>query len=1215
MDFELMRLGRYDAIFGMPWFEDFDPDIDWKKRVLRGLKAQLNALGATVLEVKLLSPFARLPKKGTAMAAGFDLHASKEVVIAPHSQELVPTGIAIKLPEGTYGRIAPRSGLAVKHAIDVHAGVVDRDYRGEVKGVLMNHSNEEVRVGQGERFAQIVIEKCATPEVREVKELDETGRGSAGFGSTGSQGEGEEQLTLYTVDGEELDMNEEEETTLLFVKDCRSTPEPEPVPKDKGVAGPVDDIIEEFADVFRDELPDGLPPRRAVDFRIDIVPGSQPTYRAPYRLSTDEMQELKKQLDELLTKGFIRPSVSPFGAPVLFVKKKDGTMRMCVDYRMLNNITIKNRYALPHIDDLFQQLHGAKIYSKIDLTQSYRHVRIADEHVERTAFTTRYGHYEFLVLPFGLANAPATFMRLMNDIFRPLLDVAYIGFIDDGLCYSTSLEEHRVHLRQILELLRKNKLYVKRSKCAFAVKEVEFLGHVINNNGIRMCHDKVAAIRNWPVPRSLADIRSFLGTTGYYRRFVRDYSKIAEPLTNQTRKGAPFNMDGKPMEAFVELKRRISTEPVLRIPDPRQPFLLTTDASDHAIGAVLEQKDEDGHTHPCAFMSRKLTPAERKWPVYDKELYAIMEAIRVWDTWLKCVRFEVYTDHQPLRYLRKQSSLPKRMLRYLDVLADYDFDVHYKPGRENVVADALSRGAARTMELATVSSVVPQGNLLDTIRNGYAADDYFKQVLEVLDGKEQESDAKHVRKWRKRFRKVAEDGLIYDMQGENPRLCIPNSGKLRFKLLQDHHDAPIAGHYGIERTLGRLKRLYWWPSIRADVTRYVTSCEACQRNKPRNKAPPGLAQSLSIPEGRWQDITMDLLVDLPKTARGYDAIFVVVDRLTKRAHFIPTVTKVTAQGLARLFVDNIFKLHGMPQRIVSDRDPRFMSAFWRSFFNILSTELRPSSAFHPQTDGQTERVNRIIVAMMRNYLKHAQKDWDEWLAMLEFAYNDAEQESIHMTPFYCDTGRHPRRPDALTVAFDIRGATNVAATEGFVSRMQEIVEEARAAIASAQEKQRFHANQHRRNEEFEVGDMVWLSAENIETPSSRERPKKKFNALYYGPFKVSMKNSPVSYELVLPETWRIANTFHASLLKKYVPEPEDMRGRAPTRPNPVIVEGEEEYEVEDILKARGTGSRREYLVKWKGYDYDDSTWQSRADLKNAPTILRRFERQTGTARK
>lgn len=1212
LDFEVMSLGKFDAILGMPWFVAANPRIDWTKSRLLSITPAQHQLDGVSLDVQLLSPLARLPGRGSANAAGYDLFASQEVVIPAHTQKLVPTGIAMRLPEGTYGRIAPRSGLAVKNAVNVHAGVIDRDYRGEVKGVLINHGDQEVTVKQGDRFAQLVVEKIAEPPVREVAQLDDTERGTGGFGSTGvAAPEGQAPSAspcLLSLDEAETSLEEAdtEEVWLAFV----SVPEGEAQTKQdastKRFSGPFARLLNQYRDVFPDDLPAGLPPPRAVDFVIDLVPGHAPPSRAPYRLSRDELAELRRQLDDLLAKGFIQTSVSPFGAPVLFVKKKDGSMRMCVDYRMLNSITVKDRYALPYIDDLFDQLQGASIFSKLDLRSGYNQVRIKPEHVSRTAFRTRYGHFEYRVLPFGLTNAPATFMRLMNDVLRPLLDKCVVVFLDDILVYSRSAEEHAKHLEEVLRLLRAHKLYAKASKCDFGVPKVEFLGHMVSKEGIHTCVDKVEAIKSWPVPCTVKDVRSFLGLTGYYRRFVRDYARIARPLSQLTKDGVAFSMDGAALEAFEELKRRMAAAPVLRMADPALPFVVTTDASGYAVGAVLEQ-EEDGVRRPVAYHSRTLSKAQLNWPAYDKEMYAIIEAIRVWEHHLKARKFDVYTDHQPLRYLRDQRKLPRRQAGYLDLLANFEFEVHYKPGRRNVVADALSR-RTDVPEVAHVAAVVPAEALVRQIRDGYERDPYFVRVKAELEGESDDTTAEG-RRWQRQFRRVAEDGLIYEMRHSIPRLCVPNAGRLRADLIREHHDAPAAGHFGIERTVARLQRHYWWPTLRNDVTRYVRSCDACQRNKPSQQHPAGLLQPLPVPAGRWQELAMDLVVQLPRTPRGHDAILVVVDRLTKRAHFIATRGNADAPELARLFIDNVFRLHGMPRSIVSDRDARFMSRFWRALFGILDVKLRPSTAFHPQTDGQTERTNRTLEQVLRHYVNFRQDDWDRWLSVVEFAYNDADQESIRMSPFFCDLGRHPRTADALADARDIRDRTDNQATETFLEHMHHILQEAQAAMGEAQRRQALYADRSRREETYEVGERAWLSAANVTTEADKNRPSRKLGSRYLGPFRVIEKVSDVTYKLELPATMKIHPVFHVSLLKRYRESPEEFAGRAPTQPPPVIVEGEEEYEVEDILDKQMRGGEEKFLVKWKGYDQSEATWQTREDLKNAARILRRFEKR------
>ena len=449
-------------------------------------------------------------------------------------------------------------------------------------------------------------------------------------------------------------------------------------------------LLREYADVFPDNLPPGLPPSREVDHRIELTPGSSPPSRPLYRMSPSELDELKSQLDQLLESGFIQSSKSPFGAPILFVKKKDGTMRMCVDYRALNAITVKNSYALPHIDELFDRLQGAKVFSKIDLRSGYHQIRIHPEDVPKTAFRTRYGHYEFLVLPFGLTNAPATFMHLMHQVFRPLLDRFVLVFLDDILIFSRTPEEHEQHVRQVLDLLRQHKLYAKLSKCELFKTRVEFLGHIVDTKGLHMMEEKVKAIREWPRLQTVAEVQSFLGTVGYYRRFIHMFSQIAAPLTHLLQKGNEFRWGDEQQKAFDALKLAVSQHPVLILPDPSRPYVVTTDASGFAVGASLSQ-DQGNGLQPIAFLSKKMLPAERNYPVHEQELLAVMLALRQWRHYLLGSRFRVITDHKSLVYLKTQPHLSQRQSRWLEYLEQFDLAIEYQEGKQNLVADGLSR--------------------------------------------------------------------------------------------------------------------------------------------------------------------------------------------------------------------------------------------------------------------------------------------------------------------------------------------------------------------------------------------------------------------------------------------------------------------------------------------------------------------------------------------
>ncbi|CAA0826122.1 Uncharacterized mitochondrial protein AtMg00860, partial [Striga hermonthica] len=444
-------------------------------------------------------------------------------------------------------------------------------------------------------------------------------------------------------------------------------------------------VVREFVDVFPDELPGG-PPDRQVEFSIDLIPGAGPISKAPYRMAPKELQELKAQIQELLRLGFIRPSVSPWGAPVLFVKKKDRSMRMCIDYRDLNRLTIKNKYPLPRIDDLFDQLRGACVFSKIDLRSGYHQLKIKESDIAKTAFRTRYGHYEFVVMPFGLSNAPAVFMDLMNRIFYSYLDQFVIVFIDDILVYSKSQREHEEHLRVVLETLRREKLFAKFSKCEFWLQRVYFLGHMITQTGIEVDPSKVSAVQNWSAPRSPTEVRSFLGLAGYYRRFIEGFSKIALPLSQLTRKSVKFEWTDRCESSFQELKRRLTSVPVLTIPDPSRSFTIFSDASKQGLGCVLMQ---DGQV--VAYASRQLKPHEQNYPTHDLELAAVVHALKIWRHYLYGGHCEIFTDHKSLQYIVTQKELNMRQRRWLELIKDYDCSIQYHLGKANVVADALSR--------------------------------------------------------------------------------------------------------------------------------------------------------------------------------------------------------------------------------------------------------------------------------------------------------------------------------------------------------------------------------------------------------------------------------------------------------------------------------------------------------------------------------------------
>jgi len=612
---------------------------------------------------------------------------------------------------------------------------------------------------------------------------------------------------------------------------------------ERGEATLVVSVVHEFEDVFLDEVP-GLPPSREVKFSIDLVPGTGPILMAPYRMALAELVELKKQIKELMEKQFIRPSTSPWGAPVLLVKKKDGSSRLCVDYRQLNKMTIKNKYPLTRIDDLMDQLHGSSVFSKIDLRSGYHQILVKADDVQKTTFRSRYGHYEYVVMPFGMTNASAVFMNYMNMIFRPFLDKFVVVFIDDILIYSRTQEEHAEHLRLVLGVLREKQLYAKLSKCEFWMDEVQFLGHVISAQEIAVDPTKVEAVVKWESPKSATEIRSFVGLTCYYRRFIEGFSKIVAPLTLLTRKDQPFTWTDKCEESFQELKRRLTSAPILVIPE------VYCDASHLGLGCVLMQEKK-----AVAYASRQLKVHERNYPTHDLELAAIMFALRIWRHYLYGAQFRVFNDHKSLKYLFDQKELNMRHRRWMEFLKDYDFELLYHPGKANVVADALSRKTVHTTHLMIkevellenfrdmriqvelgsesirCSTLSISSDFLDSIRERQLLDASLNRIREQL-GSEEANDFA-----------LSDDGILR-FRG---RVCIPDDAEVKRLILEEGHKSCLSLYPDMTKMYQDLKETFWWQGMKKDVAQFVSTCLTCQKAKVEHQRPGGILQSLEVP--------------------------------------------------------------------------------------------------------------------------------------------------------------------------------------------------------------------------------------------------------------------------------------------------------------------------------------------------------------------------------
>ena len=1005
-------------------------------------------------------------------------------------------------------------------------------------------------------------------------------------------------------------------------------------------------LLQEFQDVLAGiPVSASMPPKRDIDHAIELEPGSAPPHRGVIRLSPPELEELTRQLKELLEKGFIRPSVSPYGAPVLFVSKlkEPGALRMVVDYRALNKLTVKNKYPLPRIDDLLDRLHGAQVFSKIDLQSGYHQVRIKEEDIPKTAFRTRYGHYEWTVLPFGLTNAPATFQTLMNSVLRPFLDKFVLVYLDDVLIYSRSPEEHLHHLRLVLDALRKHKLYAKASKCDWGKGELAFLGHIIGAQGIRMDPSKLDAIAKWPTPANVTQLQSFLGLANYYRRFVHGFSRVAAPLTalcSPKTEGWPWTSAHD--EAFTALKLALTSAPIIHPPDLSKPFTVTTDASKFAIGAVLTQ-GAFPELRTIAYESRKQTPAERNYPVHDKEMLAIVYALRKWRHYLKGQPVVIITDHKSLEYFATQPHLNERQTRWMGELAEYDYTIVHRPGKSNVVADALSRrpdhllsllplvatrhyrclhvtaltrGQAKassapppqpppappdpTIERGPPMSPPPPASRRDDGMDGFVAQ--LKEAAKA-DTRYQDLVVAVAKSPNTTGFELGDDGLLYFVAGRTDRLYVPASMVTTF--LKEAHDTPLGGHLGMDRTMERLSRVAYWPNMEKSVRDYIRTCTACQLNKPSNLKPPGLLQPLPIPTRNWDCISMDFITRLPVTNNGFDAILVVVDRLTKMAHFLPTHTNVDAEQAARVFFQFVFRLHGLPSSIVSDRDPKFTSKFWQALFKATGSSLDMSTSRHPQTDGQTERLNRTLEEMLRAFISPDMKDWDDLLPAVEFAYNDSVQESTKFTPFYMNYGFHPRSPLGLLTR--AQACASPSASD-FIARINLTSERAKLHLQRAQARMAAHYDKRRRHTIFQVGDLVKLSEDAVGPTQDGRVPKRKLGPLYRGPFEIVEVVSPLAYRLKLPPGSRAHDVFSLQYL---LPYREREHRPTPAEPSPLYIgdDGYEYWEVEAVVGERVndvTGTV-EYLTRWKGFSSLHDTFEPRSGIGHT-TAFKRYIR-------
>ncbi|KAK8934390.1 hypothetical protein KSP39_PZI015066 [Platanthera zijinensis] len=612
-------------------------------------------------------------------------------------------------------------------------------------------------------------------------------------------------------------------------------------------------LLAHYADIF--QTPRTLPPSRFRDHQIQLKIGTEPINICPYRYPYSQKAEIERSIREMLTAGLIRPSTSAFSSPIILVKKKDGSWRFCVDYRGLNNSTVKDKFPIPLIEELLDELNGASRFTKLDLRSGYHQIRMNEADVHKTAFRTHDGHYEFLVMPFGLTNAPSTFQAVMNEIFRPLLRQSVLIFFDDILIYSASWEDHLRHVEQVFAILRQHQLYVKQTKCSFGQEEVEYLGHLVSADGVKADPQKIDSMLSWPRPQTIRALMGFLGLTDYYRRFVKDYGKIARPLTQLLQKDA-FVWQDETEAAFQALKRAMTSTPVLALPDFTKEFVLETDASEVGIGAVLMQEGR-----PLAFYSKALAPRTLGLSTYEKEMLAIIHAVAVWRPYLLGRHFTIRTDHQSLKHFLDQRISSPLQQKWVTKLLSYDYEISYRSDKENVVADALSRLPENTV--AHISG--PLVDSLDEILEEVTRTPDLRTMVEALQRGETVASNYHL-----------QNDCLY----HHGRVVLPPDSAWKTVMMHEFHSSSTGGHTGVLQTLQRARANVFWPGMRRDIQQIVRQCEICQRQKYETTSPAGLLVPIEIPQQIWDTVSMDFIDGLPKS-QGKSVIMVVVDKLSK----------------------------------------------------------------------------------------------------------------------------------------------------------------------------------------------------------------------------------------------------------------------------------------------------------------------------------------------
>lgn len=795
---------------------------------------------------------------------------------------------------------------------------------------------------------------------------------------------------------------------------------------------------------------------------------------------------------------------------------------------------------MPRIDDALDCLQGAEYFSSLDLRSGYWQIPMHEADKEKTAFATPDGLYEFNVLPFGLCNAPATFERMIDTVLRGLKWKTCLCYLDDIVIFSSSFREHLKRLDEVLTCLANAGLQLNTKKCRFAARSIKVLGHVVSKNGIQPDPDKIAAVIGFPRPQQQKDLRSFLGLASYFRRFVRNFTTVASPLNKLLHSGTPFVWSDECEKAFQELKTALTSGPVLCHFDESRPAILHTDASGHGIGAVLLQSDDQHIERVVSYASRSLSQAEKNYTITEQECLAVVWAVQKFRPYLYGRHFTVVTDHHALCWLQSLKNLSGRLGRWIIRLQEYDFTVTYKSGKKHLDADALSRcplepsaappTTSRDAELTITSVSQTAPDNLSELAALQKSDTYCRGIIDYLTGSKSPVNSR-CRRQLQQFRLL--DGVLHhsNHHASGYRWVPVAPCSLRPKILEALHDDATAGHLGFHKTYDRVRSRFFWPGLSTCVARYVASCGPCQQRKCSTSAPAGLLQPFPCPSAPFETVGIDLYGPLPSTAAGYRWVVTAVDHLTRYAETAP-LRSGCATEVADFFLRAILLRHGAPRVLLSDRGRTFLSAIVEEVLRASNTVHKTTSAYHPQTNGLTERFHRTLSDMISMYIRPDHTNWDTILPFVTFAYNSAIQKTTGYSPFFLVFGR---QPSFLldTAFFSAPASPSSPFSEQFISRIDHCRRLARLHTEACQQDRKLRYDATHRDVQFRPGDQVLLW-----TPVRKPGLCEKFLHRFIGPYTVLEETSPVNYR-VTPCTaptdrrYRGTEIVHVSRLKPF----------------------------------------------------------------------------------